>query len=59
MLNESGAHKRMSLLICKFTARSAVQKLRSEWQVGELATSILSQATEECLNIAFSLECLT
>jgi hypothetical protein len=39
----------MSLLICNFTARPAAQKLRIEWQVGELATSILSHVTDECL----------
>jgi len=34
VLNEIGGHKRISLLICKFTARQAAQQLRSEWQVG-------------------------
>jgi hypothetical protein len=48
MFNEIRGRKRMSLLICNFTARPTAQQLRSEWQVGELVKSILSHATEEC-----------
>jgi len=33
-LNEIRGQKQICLLICKFTARPAVQKLCSEWQVG-------------------------
>jgi len=42
----------MSLFICNFIARPAAQQLRTEWHVRELATSILSHATEECLPIS-------
>jgi len=46
----------LSLLILSFTATPAVPKLLPEWQVGELATSVLLMATEGCLQFAFSLE---
>ena len=44
------------LLICCFTANTAVQNLRLEWLVGDLSIWFLSQANEECLQLAFSLE---
>jgi len=49
MFNSSRAHKREPWLICNFTARPAAQELRTEWQAGELVTSIFSQATQQCL----------
>lgn len=49
MFNAIRGHKPMPLLICNFTARQAAQQLRTEWQGGGLVTSVLSQATKECL----------
>jgi hypothetical protein len=47
MLNGNRAHKRFSLLSRNFTATPAVQRLRSEWHVKELATWRFAHATQE------------
>jgi len=41
MFNEIRGHKRLSLLICYFTAISVVQNLRFYWHFADLDTSLL------------------
>jgi len=56
MFKEIREHKRRTLFICYFTATPGDPKLLLEWQFGDYAMWVLSEASEESLQLAFGLE---